>query len=202
MSLSTRSGRPRSNQVTTTVLKAALNLAKTGGISYATIERISQCTGVAKSTIYRRWPNASAIVMDAFLQDIGPLILYEKYSSITDTVRTTLYSLVDALTGERGELLRHLLGLAQFETELQEAFLQRWIMPRRQLGLRALKQAIESKDLSPKTDPELILDMLYGAIYYRLVVSFEQPDTQFMDNLVDRVFHGLLCNNESPAVEK
>ena len=58
-------------------MRAALELAFEGGIQHATVERISTVSGVAKSTIYRRWPNAAAIVMDAFFEEVGPTIAYD-----------------------------------------------------------------------------------------------------------------------------
>ena len=74
---SPRPGRPRSTSAAPKVMRAALELAFEGGIQHATVERISTVSGVAKSTIYRRWPNAAAIVMDAFFEEVGPTIAYD-----------------------------------------------------------------------------------------------------------------------------
>ncbi|CAM3861941.1 TetR/AcrR family transcriptional regulator [Xenorhabdus thuongxuanensis] len=187
----TRSGRPRSAAATKAVLTTALELAHIGGIQHVTIERIAQHANVAKSTIYRRWPNASAVVMDAFLQDIESSIIYQPTTSTPETVKQTIQSLINALSGKRGKLLRYLIGVAQRNEELQKAFIQQWIEPRRQLGIKVLNQAINRGELHSSSDPELILDMLYGALYYRMIISFTHPDSSFVNQLVDRVFHGL-----------
>ncbi|RYY94535.1 MAG: TetR/AcrR family transcriptional regulator [Comamonadaceae bacterium] len=79
-------GRPRDPKTTTLLQAVALELAYAGGIANATVERIAEHSGVAKTTIYRRWPNAASIVMDGFLDEIGPLVAYDEKSSIVATV--------------------------------------------------------------------------------------------------------------------
>lgn len=182
-------GRPRNPHTTKAILSVALDLAYAGGIGNATVERIAEHSGVAKTTIYR-WPNAAAIVMDGFLDEIGPLIVYDERSSIMGTVKNNLQHLVDAIEGRRGELLRHLVGAAQTNLEVREAFLRQLIEPRRGQARAAFQRAIERRELRPEANAEHILDLLYGAIYYRLFVSFSPFEPGFVDDIVERVFHG------------
>ena len=58
---------------TQAILRAALELGEELGFDGLTIEGIAARTGIAKTTIYRRWPNVGAIVMDAFLADVTRL---------------------------------------------------------------------------------------------------------------------------------
>jgi AcrR family transcriptional regulator len=184
-------GRPRDPRTTPLIRKVALDLAYVGGIGNATVERIAEQSGIAKSTIYRRWPNAASIVMEGFLDEIGPLIAYGEKRSIVATVKSNIRHLIGALDGPRGELLRHLIGAAQTNAELRQAFLDQLIVPRRELARTAFREAIARRELHPRADPEIILDMLYGAVYYRLFVSFSAFDAGFVDEIVDRAFHGL-----------
>ena len=184
-------GRPRDLKATGLIMKVALELAYSGGIGNATVERIAERSGVAKSTIYRRWPNAASIVMDGFLDEIGPLIEYDEEGSIVGTIKGNLRHLVRATRGRRGELLRHLVGAVQTSQELKEAFIRQLIEPRRALAREAFRRAIARKELRPEADPEIILDLLYGAVYYRLVVSFRPFGPDFVDEIVERAFNGL-----------
>ncbi len=184
-------GRPRNPTTSRRIQEVALELAYSGGIGNATVERIAEHTGVAKTTIYRRWPNAASIVMDGFLDEIGPLIAYDEKHSIVGALKSNLRHLVNALKGRRGELLRHLIGAAQTSTELREAFLRQLIEPRRELARKAFKRGIETGELRPEANAEIILDLLYGAVYYRLFVSFKPFPAKFVDQIVDRVFQGL-----------
>lgn len=191
MAARVEAGRPRNEQATQRVLQAALDAAYSGGAQFATVERISRETGIAKSTIYRRWPNASAIIMDAFIEEINPLIQYQNEGSITEIFVNTIISFANSLKGKRGKLLTELFGLAQFDCELKAAFLERWIEPRRREGVKVLQNAVSTGHLEPDIDPQLILDLLYGAVYYRLGVSFKEIDNEFAEKLVTRTFCGL-----------
>lgn len=184
-------GRPRDPKTTALIQNVALELAYTGGIGNATVERIAERSGVSKTTIYRRWPNAASIVMDGFLDEIGPLIAYDEKSSIVGTVKSNLQHLVRVLKGRRGELLRHLIGAAQTNRDLRDAFLDKLIVPRRKLAQDAFQRAIERNELRAEASAEIILDLLYGAVYYRLFVSFAPFHPTFVEEIVDRAFHGL-----------
>src|SRR6266511_2075920 len=61
-------GRPRSGRVEKAVLDAARTLVEEGGYPGATIEAIAARSGVAKTTIYRRWPNPSGLFVDLLVQ--------------------------------------------------------------------------------------------------------------------------------------
>ena len=58
---------------TAAILRAALELGEELGFEGLTVEGIAARSGIAKTTIYRRWPNVGAIVMDAFLADVTRL---------------------------------------------------------------------------------------------------------------------------------
>ncbi|WP_188115146.1 TetR/AcrR family transcriptional regulator [Salinicola endophyticus] len=182
-----RPGRPRSAAASAKVTRAALELALEGGLPYATIERIASVSGVAKSTIYRRWPNAGAILMDAFLDVIGPTIAYDDSLPIVANFRRSVAGLSEVLNGPYGRLLQHLLGAAQSDPELSRAFVERWIGPRRQMGREAIEHAVVRGELTADIDPGLSMDLIYGAIYYRLSVSFSEIDREFVETVVMRV---------------
>src|SRR5690349_4797912 len=61
-------GRPRSERARRAVLDAARNLFQEGGYSAATVEGIAAQAGVAKTTIYRSWPNRSALLVELMLE--------------------------------------------------------------------------------------------------------------------------------------
>lgn len=191
-------GRPRSADATQAVRAAALTLACEGGIGHATLARISERSSVAKTTIYRRWPNAAAIVMDAFLEDITPLIRYRRKPDVRATFTTVLKELAHALRGPRGDLLRHLLGAAQSDAELQTAFLDLWIAPRRAQAKEVIAEARARGELSKDLDDEVFIDTLFGAVYYRLLIPYADVTDRYVEALVDQVLAGA-TPRERPA---
>lgn len=57
---------PRIRATRRAVLGAALELVAERGFAAATIEAVSERSGVARSTIYRRWPEPNRLFLEAF----------------------------------------------------------------------------------------------------------------------------------------
>ncbi|MFC4913794.1 TetR/AcrR family transcriptional regulator [Actinomadura gamaensis] len=67
-------GRPRSG-VTAEVFAATLATVDELGYARATVDRIAAAAGVAKTTVYRRWPSKGALIVDCLLDAFGPMPL-------------------------------------------------------------------------------------------------------------------------------
>jgi AcrR family transcriptional regulator len=67
-------GRPRAS-VDETVFAATLRTVHELGYTHATVDRIAAAAGVAKTTIYRRWPSKGALITACLVDAFGPLPL-------------------------------------------------------------------------------------------------------------------------------
>lgn len=195
-----RPGRPRSQDISTAVLRVALNLAYDHGIEAATIERIAQQSGVAKTTIYRRWPSAGAVVMDAFMSDIAPEIPYREEKTIALTFQRAVQQLIKALDGQRGTLLRQLLAAAQVDGALRQVFLEKWVLPRRAQAREVIARAQERGEFKKPVDVDVLIDVIFGAVYYRLLMPYAGLNREFAGRLARQVFAGVsLDDDPAPA---
>jgi AcrR family transcriptional regulator len=161
------------------------------GFRAVSVESIAAKAGVGKTTIYRRWPNKAAVVMDAFLQEIGPVIEYPRTPMATESIRLQMRALARAFRGKFGALIKAILGEAQFDPELAEAFRDRWIRPRRQLARVTFEQGILNEELRPDLDIDTAIDALYGGIYYRVQTGSGPLSEAYVDELFDHVMGGL-----------
>ena len=184
-------GRPRSADASQSACTAALELAYEGGVPFATVERIAERSGVAKTTLYRRWPNAACIVMDAFLADMSPEIGYRRTASVEESFVGTVQQLISALKGRRGDLLRHLLGEAQSDARLLKAFVDNWISPRRAQAMAVIAEARDEGELAPDIDADALVDSIYGAVYYRLMMPYKKLSAEHAEKMVRQVFEGV-----------
>ena len=178
---------------TQAILRAALELGEELGFDGLTIEGIAARTGIAKTTIYRRWPNVGAIVMDAFLADVTRLAPIQTRATARESFTASMRLLGKAYRGRLGKILRPLLGRAQADDNLREAVRTRWVEPRRQVAREIVRRAIKSGELRADLDPDVVLDALYGPFYHRLLVPYKNGviSDAFIDALVDTVFSGL-----------
>ncbi|HEX4214869.1 MAG TPA: TetR/AcrR family transcriptional regulator [Candidatus Dormibacteraeota bacterium] len=65
-------GRPRSD-LDATVFTATLRLVHELGYAGATMDRIAAAAGIAKTTIYRRWPSKGVLITECLLHAFAPL---------------------------------------------------------------------------------------------------------------------------------
>src|ERR1700730_12333972 len=137
--------RLRPEEIEAMIINTAFEELLEHGFRAVTIESISAKTGIAKTSIYRRWPNKAAMVMEAFLFRIGPGIEFPRKPRYVESIRLQMLALAKAFRGPFGSMIKALLGEAQFDGELGEAFWHRLIAPRREAAKEVLQSAIGNK---------------------------------------------------------
>ncbi len=150
------------------------------------MQAIAEQAGASTATIYRRWPNKAAVVMDAFLEFNESLVAFGEGRDIVSTIADQMRLLIIAFQGQMGETLRALVGEAQFDPELADALRERWLRPRRRAARAVLQHAVDRGEL-PDQDLELLLDTLYGHVYYRLLLRTSPLDPGAAEHVVTRV---------------
>lgn len=184
--------RTRKAQVTGLVRGTALALAYEGGVAHATVERIAERSGVAKTTIYRRWPNASAVITDAFFAETGSYIEVPDIGPVKEVFRAATQRFVGNMSAPRRALLGYLLAEAQRDPEFRQAMWTNWIEPRRASGRKAIDGAIERGEIRADVDPDILIDNIAGGIYYRMMLPNSLMDEAFVNRFIEQVFMGLL----------
>jgi hypothetical protein len=108
-----------------------------------------------------------------------------------DGVLLQMLALARAFRGPAGTMIKALLGEAQFDPELADAFRRHWLLPRRQAATEAIQAAIDSGVLRPDIDIERTLDALYGGAYYRLLTGLGPLSKSYMEGIFTHVMEGV-----------
>lgn len=170
---------------------AARALLEEGGYPAATIEAIAARSGVAKTTIYRRWPNRGALFVDL----MGRLTETELPAPVgRDPLRGLHLELRTAgANADRvpGRLMVSLLGEAQHDPEIRAALLQRVLLPRREVRVQAIRRAQASGMLRRDLHPHVAVDLLWGPVFYRMLVRHEPVTPGFVTQVFENVLAGL-----------
>jgi AcrR family transcriptional regulator len=66
-----RTGRPRRTDVEGVVRAATARLVGERGYAGTTLDEIAREAGVAKTTVYRRWPSKADLVLDTLVEGLG-----------------------------------------------------------------------------------------------------------------------------------
>src|SRR5688500_2318470 len=183
--------RPRSESARRKVLAAARQLLQERGLPGVTVEGIAALAGVGKPTIYRHWPNAHAVAMDAFLDSSEAAPGPAGIGFPLDTLRRQLQAIAAAFASPVGRSTAALIAAAQNDSELAKVFRNRFIMKSRATGHALLLQAVEQGAVRTDLDVEVALDLIYAPLYFRLLIGHGPLDAAFTDALLDTALEGL-----------
>ena len=184
-------GRPRDPALREAILAAARDLLDEGGLPAVTMEAIARRAGVGKPTIYRHWPNAPAVAMAAFLETATPPVAEGLPGRPLEDLRRQLAAIAAAFAARTGRNVKAMIAATQGETELAKAFRNQFVAASRAEGKALLMRAVATGEIRAEVDLEVAVDLIYGPIYYRLLVGHAPLDREFTDRLLREVLTGL-----------
>jgi AcrR family transcriptional regulator len=187
----------RSERARRAILQSAWALFDRVGLRALTIEAIADDAGVGKATIYRWWPNKAAVVMDAMLQEMDATLAFPDTGSAREDLRLQMIAVIELLTQTRaGRAYRALVVESQHDAALAEALGERYIAGRRAAAAVAFERGIQRGELRSDLDPQIVIDALYGALYYCVLVRHVPLEPAYADALLDQFYPALI---PSPA---
>lgn len=169
-----------------------MELLEQSGFGELTIEAVAARAGVGKTTIYRWWPSKAVLVADAFMSSVIRETRFPDTGSVREDLRAQMQRLASIFRGSRGKILRSLIGGGQSDPELIAAFRNRWLIPRRAEAFSILQRAIDRGQLPPDIDRNMLLDTLYGPLYFRMLVGHGTLSCAFVDDVCDAVMNGVM----------
>jgi AcrR family transcriptional regulator len=189
---------PRIAQTRQLVLEATFALIAEAGFAGATVERIAERSGVARSSIYRHWPNPlPALHMEALTP------LRERPEDITRTgdprtdVLSYLHHVVDRLN-DRAYATATLALLSIANTDATYSHAHRELLATRTALLdELLREAVDAHALCRCTDIGFEARMLLAPLTHLRFVEHRAVDREFAGRLADRLF--ALCAPDGPA---
>ncbi|WP_419778352.1 TetR/AcrR family transcriptional regulator [Maridesulfovibrio sp.] len=187
-----KTGRPRSEKAREAVLAATRELLSENEGGALSIEAIARRGKVGKPTIYRWWPSIADIVLEAMLHEADESIPVPESAPLADSLRCFLRDSMQSLNDGAGVHLRFLMAHAQKDTEFRDRFREKFVSKRRAVLRSVFEQAdTEGRSLDAgKLD--LSVDVVFGAMWYRLLTGHGPLDEKFADELAElaAVFYG------------
>jgi AcrR family transcriptional regulator len=184
----TRSGvDPRVLRSRERVLAATLDLLTEGGLGGLTFDEVAKRSGVARTTIYRHWPNRNALIIDACLRMTDGDEEPPDTGSLEGDVKAILTNLAELLVTARwSSILPSIVDAAERDPEIAEVHsrLQRWHAAPLQA---ALERAVLRGEIPPDVDLAAIAAALRGPLYFRRWFSRDPLDDRFVNLIAQSV---------------
>jgi AcrR family transcriptional regulator len=181
---------PRAERSKKAILDATRELlADEGDVGSLTVEAVAARSGVAKTTIYRRWRDKWELALDAVMIDLLPR--FANPDDVGDT-RKELITFVDSVTKlwaspPYGPAMQGLISEIATTPELARVYREQVVEPRREQLRPVIERGIARGDLRPGTDLRLVHELLVGPILYRLLLSGPPLDRKLTTSLVDAI---------------
>lgn len=174
------------------VLDTARELLAEGGVERLTIEGVTARTGIAKTTIYRRWRSKEEIALAVLLEMTEQVVDVPELGETRGEFVALVSRAVEILdTTLMGRVIKGLVSDLATDPVLAQAFRERIVALRLEQLRHLLGRAAARGDVRPDVDPELLHDLLFGAVYHRLLLSGRPLDAGFAEQVVDSVLPSL-----------
>ncbi|MEP9384936.1 TetR/AcrR family transcriptional regulator [Nocardioides sp. KR10-350] len=175
-------GRRRSEASRRAILAAATRILAADGAAGLSMERIAREAGVGKQTIYRWWPGKVDVLMEALLEQVHVQVPVPDTGSLEGDLREFLIASRRAGRLPRvADLLRALAAEAQVDEAYADRFREVFVSDRRS-ALGAILERYPDQRVDVRVDT--LLDVVFGVIWYRLLIVPGAFDERTVDELV------------------
>jgi AcrR family transcriptional regulator len=187
-----RRGRPRDETAERRILAAAVQIVQESGIDSLTVSAVIGRSGVARATVYRRWPTRDALV-EAVVHEVKGRRPYP----ISGDIETDLRRAAEQTRAIYAEpqfqaflpmLVRDLLR-ADVASGVSAAFDR--VAPNHRRVAEEYTETAAAAGLREDVDPYLVGNMIVGALLARLISTGRPPTKAMADQVVDVLINGL-----------
>ncbi|MFV9636062.1 TetR/AcrR family transcriptional regulator [Mycobacterium neumannii] len=183
---------PRAEHSRRTILRAALDEFAEVGYAGFRMESVAGRARVGRSTLYRHWPDRTALIADALeTLNVQP---DPGRQAPTGTAREQVQILLEHLAGALSDsavsaCIPALVHAAETEPDIRRFFHEYSALRRRRLTA-TIASGVGDGQFPARIDPEAASVALSGALFYRRLATDEAAEPKFLSALIDTVLGG------------
>jgi AcrR family transcriptional regulator len=181
-------GRPRNVDSDQRILRAVIEIVSEGGVAAVTVTGVAGRAGVARATVYLRWPSKAALIGAATKAVAGG----KPFALSGDLARDIRFG---------ADFMQGVISAPYFASILPE--LMRAVLatppeisfdalaPNRERLAAEHRRVAAAQDFNPGVSPYLPFDMIFGAGLSHLLATGRPPSGEYMRELADAIVSGL-----------
>jgi TetR/AcrR family transcriptional regulator, regulator of autoinduction and epiphytic fitness len=180
---------PRIERSRMVILRAAVEELAEVGYGRVRMESVAARAGVAKSTLYRHWPDKLALIADAFETFHEQMVPDIDHLSVREAVTLLIGHVAEVVVDSTfSRCIPALIDGAERDQRLRE-FHHRYSAERRQALIDLIWRGVQDGEIETAVDPELATTTLLGAIFYRRLMTEKPFDPNHAAELVNLILH-------------
>jgi len=197
-------GRPRSETAAShaAIMDAVYELLKTKSVRDLSMDAIAKRANVGKPTLYKWWPSKAALIMAMFHERIVRQSEAPVAATAEEVIRAKMRRLIREVNGLFGKVVADLIAEGQSDPSILRDFYERHVNLRRASAVADIERGKLAGEFSADTDPELLVEAIFGPVYYRLLLRFAPLTEKYGNDLIDQVLLGVRKERKRPARKK
>jgi AcrR family transcriptional regulator len=185
-------GRPRNTRADRAILEAAVQSFIDDGYEGMSMEGVAAAAGVAKTTIYRRWPCKEDLLLaaiDSLFEDLRVPDTGDVRADLVSVARQAHHFLTET---NAGQLLPRMAVELSTRTPLGRAYLEKIMGPRLAAVHRVLDAAKERGELRPDVDGQSAVGAIMGSMMFlRISGALDGMPDDLPERLVGQLLDGI-----------
>src|SRR3954447_281554 len=183
-------GRPREPRADRAILAAALELIAEQGVEGFRMDDVADRAGVGKAAIYRRYSSKDELVVATVAALVSDIAIPDTGSTREDLLVLMREAVEVYSDPVRAGLMPSLVGAIRQRPDLARAVREGFLVKRREALRAVLDRGVRRGDLRRDIDIELALDVLGGALFYRLLITGGPIDEDLAEGVAEVILRG------------
>lgn len=171
------------------ILDAALEELSLKGYGLLSIEEVAERAGVAKTTVYRRWPTKAHLALDACRRLADDVLVISDTGSLRGDLLALMKTFRAMAATPRGQSLMKMLLVEGPDAEVSR-LAKKIRASKESEPLAVVHRAIERGELPRGTNARLVLDVLFGALEHYIFFMHDRCSNQKLEQIVELVIVG------------
>ena len=187
-----RRGRPRSQAAEShaAIMDAVYELLQKRPASDLTMEAVATRAKVGKPTLYKWWPSKAALIMAMFYERLAGKLEAPKAATAEGVIRAKMRHLIKEFNGLFGKVMADLIAEGQSDPSILKELYEGHIKLRRESTVADIERGKANGEFGTDTDPELLIDSMFGPIYYRMLLRRGPLTEQLGNDLISQALRG------------
>ncbi len=167
------------------IFEATLDELHENGYDRMTMDNVASRAKASKATLYRRWSNKSALVIDALLAS------KTRPAADTGALRSDLLQTFCGMGGLNDDRIRGIftgvLTAIGRDDQLAQAYRERFIGPKKAASRAIFERACGRNEIRSDLDLDLIASALPAIVLHQSVVMGEDPTDGMVERVIDQI---------------
>jgi AcrR family transcriptional regulator len=174
------------------VLAATTELLTEGGYPAATVDAISQRSGVSKATIYKHWPSRAAVAAEAFGGQMATAVPRPHTSDARADLVEHVRRVSRFYASPAGRVFAQLLAACVTDPDGAVYVRDFFLASRREAVAEVWQRAVAADIVNPAVDVEVATDVLFGPLIFRLMSGHAPLSARNAEAIAAAALDGLL----------